>query len=45
MEANPQPEEAKEVVYEFINEQQKVLGPTERPSLIKAFKVYDLNHD
>jgi len=42
MESNPQPAE---VVYNFTNEHQKFLGPTERPSLIKAFKVYDLNKD
>ena len=32
MEANPQPEENKDAtMYTFDNEQQKVLGPTERP--------------
>ena len=46
MEAHPQAEEAQaEVKYVFTQEQQAILKPTERPSLIKAFKVYDLNKD
>ena len=45
MEANPQPEAGDDSMYTFTNEQQKVLGPTERPSLIKAYKAYDINKD